>query len=61
MIPSLPLYWPQVDLKGKQCYRKDFPGSTVVKNTPANAGDSEDTGLILGLERSPEVGNGNPL
>ena len=33
-------------------------GGTVVQNTPANAGD---TGSIPGLERSPGVGNGNPL
>ena len=30
----------------------------VVKNLPANA---RDTGLIPALERSPGVGNGNPL
>ena len=30
----------------------------VVKNPPANAGDA---GSIPGLERSPGVGNGNPL
>ena len=34
-----------------------FPGGSVVKNLPANA---EDTRLILGLERSPREGNGNP-
>ena len=28
---------------------------------PANAGDTRDTGLILGLGRSPGGGNGNPL
>ena len=33
----------------------------MVKNSPANAGDSEDTGLIPELERSPGVGNGNLL
>ena len=33
----------------------------VVKNPPANAGDSREAGSILGLGRSPEVGNGNPL
>ena len=33
----------------------------MVKNSPANAGDSEDTGSIPELERSPGVGNGNPL
>ena len=34
-----------------------FPGSSVVKNPPANAGDA---GWIPGLERSPGEGNGNP-
>ena len=38
-----------------------FLGGTVVKNMPANARDSGDAGLIPGLERSPEGGNGNPL
>ena len=38
-----------------------FPGGTVVKNPPANAGDTRDMGLIPGSERSPVVGNGNPL
>ena len=33
----------------------------VVKNPPANAGDVTDVGLILGLGKSPEEGNGNPL
>ena len=35
-----------------------FPGGSVVKNPPANAGDM---GLIPGLGRSPREGNGNPL
>ena len=35
-----------------------FPGGSVVKNPPANAGD---VGLIPGLGRSPGKGNGNPL
>ena len=35
-----------------------FPGSSVVKNLPANAGD---TGLISDLGRSPREENGNPL
>ena len=38
-----------------------FPGGTVVKNPPANAGDARDTGLIPGSGRSPGVGNGKPL
>ena len=33
----------------------------VVKNPPANAGDTEDMGSILGLRRSLGEGNGNPL
>ena len=33
----------------------------VLKNPPANARDAGDMGLIPGLERSPEEGNGNPL
>ena len=33
----------------------------IVNNLPANAGDLRDTGLIPGLRRSPEGGNGNPL
>ena len=35
-----------------------FPGGSVAKNPPANAGDA---GLILGLGRSPGGGNGTPL
>ena len=33
----------------------------LVKNQPAKAGDTKDAGLVLGLERSSGVGNGNPL
>ena len=35
-----------------------FPGRSVVKNPPANAGD---VGSIPGLGRSPGEGNGNPV
>ena len=35
-----------------------LPGGSVVKNLPANVGD---TGSISGLGRSPGKGNGNPL
>ena len=35
-----------------------FPGGSVVKNLPANAGD---VALIPGLGRSPGEGSGNPL
>ena len=37
-----------------------FPGGTVVKNLPANAGDARDASSISGLGISPEGGNGNP-
>ena len=35
-----------------------YSSGLVVKNPPATTGD---TGSISGLERSPGVGNGNPL
>ena len=38
-----------------------FPSGSVVKNLPANAGDTRNTGLIPGLVRDPGVGNGNSL
>ena len=38
-----------------------FPGSSAVKNPPANAGDTGDTGSIPGSGRSPGEGHGNPL
>ena len=39
-----------------------FPGGTVVKNPPANAGGTGDSGSMIPVsERSPGVGNGNPL
>ena len=38
-----------------------FPGGTVVKNPPANAGDLGDLGSIPGSGRPPGGGHGNPL
>ena len=38
-----------------------FPGGSVIKNSPANAGDIRDVGFIPGLGRSPGGGNGNQL
>ena len=38
-----------------------FPGGSVIKNPPANAGDARDRGLIPGSGRSHREGNGNPL
>ena len=37
-----------------------FPGGSVVKNPPANEGDTGDVGLIPGSGRSLGEGNGNP-
>ena len=38
-----------------------FPGGTVVKNPPTNAGDTRDAGSIPRSGRSPGRENGNPL
>ena len=38
-----------------------FSDDSVVKNPPANAGDTGDAGSILGLEKTPGGGHGNPL
>ena len=65
-----------LDGKKKSCYRQgrwncflmqwNFNGGAsqaalVVKNSPANAGDIKDLGLIPWSGRSPGKGNGNPL
>ena len=41
------------------CMYEGFPGSSVVKNPPANAGDSGDAGSVLGSGRSLGGGNSN--
>ena len=38
-----------------------FPGGSVIKNLPPNAGDARDAGSIPGSGRSPGVKNGKPL
>ena len=40
---------------------KSFRGGSVVKNPPANVGDTEDAGLIPGLGRSLGERNDNQL
>ena len=45
-------------LKTHHAYVVGFPGGSVVKNLPANAGDA---GSIPRSGRSPGEGNGNPL
>ena len=41
--------------------KKKKSGGLVVKNLPANAGDTRDAGSIPGSGRYPGEGNGNPL
>ena len=43
----------------KSMQQLGFPGDSVVKNLPANAGATEDVGSITGLARSPGGGNDN--
>ena len=38
-----------------------FPGGTVIKHLPANAGDTSNPDSISGSGRSPGEGNDNPL
>ena len=38
-----------------------FPGGSVVKNLPANAGGTRDVGSIPGSGRLSAEGNGKPL
>ena len=38
-----------------------FPGGSVVRNPPANAGDTRNADSIPGLVKSPGEGNSNPL
>ena len=42
-------------------YNLGFPGGSVIKNSPASAGDARDLGSIPGSRRSSGVGNDNPL
>ena len=41
--------------------KKGFPGGTVVRNSPINAGDIRDAGSVPGSGGSPGEGNGNTL
>ena len=38
-----------------------FPGGSVVKNLPANAGDARDSASLPWVRKSPGGGNGNLL
>ena len=48
-------------IQGQVKVGKGLPGGSVVKNPPANAGDTGDMSLIPGSGRSHGEGNGNPL
>ena len=49
------------DLPHPVTWRWGFPGGSMVKNPPANAGAAGDAGLVTGSGRSPGGGHGNPL
>ena len=40
---------------------RGFPGGSVVKNPPVNAGDAREADLIPGSGRCPGGENGNPF
>ena len=50
-------------LKAMNIYMRLLGASQALqaKDMAASAGDAADMGLIPGLQRSPEVGNGTPL
>ena len=56
-IKSFLFYSNNHSLKSKE----DHDMMLEVKNPPASAGDTGDSGSILGLGRSPGAGNGKPL
>ena len=47
--------------KLSRTFKKEQANCAVVKNSPANAGDTGDSGSIPGLRRSPGGGHSNPL
>ena len=53
--------WISVSNSGAVLGRMGLPGGSVVKNLPANAGDTGDLGSTPGSWRSPGGGNGNPF
>ena len=51
----------QVQQYIKRTMIRGFPDGSVVKNLPANAGDTRDSVSIPRSGRSSETGNGNPF
>ena len=60
LAPSATRLWLQHLSDAQDSPGLGFPGGAVVKNLPANAGDTRDAGSIPGSRRSPGEGNGNP-
>ena len=51
----------ETEIKAIIIISQGFPGGSVVKNLPANAGGTGDAGSIPRSGRSLRGGNGNPL
>ena len=49
------------NVSNRQIDKQRLPHGSVVKNLPANAGDTGDTNSIPGLGRRPRGENSNPL
>ena len=49
----------KVHIFGEGQIVRGFPGGSVVKNPPIDAGEAREAGSIPRLESSPGVGNGN--
>ena len=60
MMMFAPLNYLAIFLRDSM-YLLGFPGSSVLKNPPGNAGDTGDVGSIPGSGRPYGVGNDNPL
>ena len=58
---DLSFLFPELDFVCLFILQRASQLALVVKNPPANAGDTRDTGLIPGSERSAGGGHGNPL
>ena len=61
--PAIPLpgIYPMKAIIQKDTCNLGFPGISVVKRLPANAGDLRDAGLIPRWGKSPGGGHSNPL
>ena len=60
LVKNMKIYNNIVTL-GQGVHSRGFPGGSVVKSLPVNAGAIRNMSLIPGLGRSPAGGNGNPL